>query len=313
MTMRQVPSVHTILVPLDGSERAERALPIAERLAATLGSTLLLVQIIEPTVTFRNLTGEVILPQVYQQIAETQDEATSRYLTGLAMQARQHGRQVKTRGLRGQPAPTLLELEESEHVDLVVMASHGFGGVKRFALGSVADRIIRHGNVPVLVVRPWGDEQRYLGLTRTLVPLDGSETAEAALGMVRQLAGRIVQRVTLVRVVDPDWPAGETATARSYLQTTCERLAAELAERGCALDELLLYGRPEEQILERSQDGYDLLVLSTHGYTGPARWALGSIADRVLQGAHIPVLLVRAPKEARETKEPKASTETKTS
>jgi nucleotide-binding universal stress UspA family protein len=300
MTTGQVPSLHTILVPLDGSERSERALPIAERLAAGFGSTLLLVQVIEPTATFRDLAGEVMLPQVYRQLAEIEDEVTHKYLNRVALEARQRGRQVKTRGLRGQPAPTLLDLAKSARVDLVVMASHGAGGVERFAFGSVADRMIRHGTVPVLlVVRPWGDERRYLNLARALVPLDGSETAEAALDMVRQLAGRLLHAVTLVRVVDPGGPAGETATARGYLQTTRERLATELAERGCTVDELVLYGRPEEQIIERSQDGYDLLVLSTHGRSGPERWLLGSVADRVLQGARIPVLLARAPKEAK--------------
>jgi len=298
MTTGQVPWLHTILVPLDGSERSERVQPIAERLAAAFGSTLLLVQVIEPTATFRDLAGEVMLPQIYQQLAEIEDEVTHKYLNRVALEARQRGRQVKTRGLRGQPAPTLLNLAESARVDLVVMASHGAGGVERFAFGSVADRMIRHGAVPVLVVRPWGDERRYLSLTRALVPLDGSQTAEAALGMVRLLAGSLLRAVTLVRVVDPDGPAGETATARGYLQTTRERLARELAERGCAVDDLVLYGRPEEQILERSQDDYDLLVLSTHGRSGPARWLLGSVADRVLQGARIPVLLVRAPQEA---------------
>jgi nucleotide-binding universal stress UspA family protein len=120
--------------------------------------------------------------------------------------------------------------------------------------------------------------------------------------MVRLLAGAPLRRATLVRVVDPDLPAGETQAARSYLQAARERLDAELAGRGCAVDDLVLYGRAEEQILERSQDGYDLLIVSTHGRTGPARWALGSVADRVLQGARIPVLLTRAPKETDETR-----------
>lgn len=91
-------------------------------------------------------------------------------------------------------------------------------------------------------------------------------------------------------------PAGETQAAKAYLQATRERLAGELRDRGCAVDDLVLYGSPEEQILERAQDGFDLLILSTHGRSGPERWLLGSVADRVLQGARIPVLLVRAPR-----------------
>jgi nucleotide-binding universal stress UspA family protein len=293
----EMPTIRSILVPLDRSERAERALPVAERLATAFGSTLLLVQVSEPVATIRDFPGSAIAPKVYQELAEIEDQLAHDYLDRVVTEVRARGLHVVARALHGQPAPALLDLEDSEHADLVVMASHGYGGVERFALGSVADRIIRHGKVPVLVVRPWGDEQRYLGLSRALVPLDGSETAEAALGMVRLLAGRIVQHVTLVRVVNPVWPAGETATARSYLQTLRERLATELAERGCVVEDVVLYGREAEQILDRSQRACDLLILSTHGRSGPERWLLGSVADRVLQGAHVPILLVRAPRE----------------
>ncbi len=297
----QPPEIHTILVPLDRSERAERALPVAERLAAASGSTLLLVQVSEPVATLRDFPGPALVPTVYQELAEIEEQLRREYLGRLAKEVRSKGLPVETRGLWGQPAPALLDLVDAEHIDQVVMASHGYGGVERFAFGSVADHMIRHGKSPVLVVRPWGDEQRYLGLSRALVPLDGSMTAEAALRMVSRLAGNPLRAVTLVRVVDPDWPAGETQAARSYLQTTRERLAAELADRGCAVDDLLLYGRPEEQILDRADDGYDLMILSTHGRSGPERWALGSVADRVLQGARIPLLLVRAPKQTKET------------
>jgi nucleotide-binding universal stress UspA family protein len=301
MNTRQSASLHTILVPLDRSERAERALPVAERLAAAFGSTLLLVQVCEPVATVRDFPGPAIAPRVYQELAEIGDQLAREYLDRVANEVGSKGLHVATRGLRGQPASTLLDLEETDKVDLVVMASHGYGGVERFAFGSVADRIIRHGKAPVLVVRPWGDERRYLSLSRALVPLDGSITAEVALQMARMLAGDPLHALTLVRVVDPDWPAGESLAARTYLQTIHERLSAELAGRGCAVDDLLLYGRPEDQILDRSHDGYDLMILSTHGHTGPARWALGSVADRVLQGARIPLLLVRAPKEPKES------------
>jgi nucleotide-binding universal stress UspA family protein len=290
-----------ILVPLDRSERAERALPVAERLAAAFGSTLLIAQVSEPIVTIRDFPGPALVPQVYHELAEIEEQLTREYLDRVATELRGRGRHVELRALHGQPAPALLDLEAGEQVDLVVMASHGYGGLERFAFGGVADRIVRHGKAPVLVVRPWGDERRYLGLARALVPLDGSATAEAALAMVKALAGDPLHAMTLVQVVDPYMPAGETQTARSYLQATRERLSAELAGRGCAVDEpLILYGRAEGQILDRSQDGYDLMVLSTHGRGGPERWLLGSVADRVLRGARIPVLLVRAPKEPKQ-------------
>jgi nucleotide-binding universal stress UspA family protein len=86
------------------------------------------------------------------------------------------------------------------------------------------------------------------------------------------------------------------------LHAVHERLDTELVDRGCTVDDLVLYGREAEQILDRAEDGYDLVVLATHGHSGPQRWSLGSVADRVLQGAHLPVLLVRAPQEPHEPK-----------
>lgn len=286
----------TILVPLDRSERAERALPVAERLAAAFGGTLLLAHVSEPVATLRDFPGPAIAPHVYTELSQIEDQLAHEYLDRVSAEVRGRGLRVATRALHGQPAVELLDLEEREQVDLVVMASHGYGGVERFAFGSVADRILRHGKAPVLVVRPWGDERRYAHLARALVPLDGSTAAETALPLARALAGDPVHSITLLRVVDPELPAGETEQARRYLQATREQLVGQLDGRGCAVESLVLYGAAAEQILERSAQEGDLVILSTHGRSGPERWVLGSVADRVLQAARVPVLLVRAPK-----------------
>jgi nucleotide-binding universal stress UspA family protein len=176
------------------------------------------------------------------------------------------------------------------------MASHGDSAVQRALFGSVADRLIRRSSVPILVVRPEGDERRYLSLTRALVPLDGSATAEAALEMVRFLAGPLLRHITLVRVVNPELPASQRVAAQDYLVTTGAALAAAVGERGCIVDDALLVGYAEEQILQRSHEGYDMIILCTHGRSGPARWLLGSVAESVVHGAHIPTLLLPAPK-----------------
>ncbi|HEX6817652.1 MAG TPA: universal stress protein [Ktedonobacterales bacterium] len=301
MYAKQSTPFHTLLVPLDRSERAERALPVAERLASVFGSTLLLAQVSEPIATLRDFPGPAVAPTVYQELSDIEDDLRRTYLDRVASEVRSRGLSLEVIGMQGYPAPALLDLIERRKPDLVVMASHGYGGVERWAYGSVTDRILRHGTAPVLVVRPWGDEQRYLQLSRALVPLDGSLTAEAVLDPVRELAGRLLHHVTLVQVVDPEMPAGETESVRGYLSTTREALREHIAANAiggttgrCDVDDLVLYGEAEEQILERSADGYDLIILATHGRTGPARWALGSVADRVLQGARIPVFLVRA-------------------
>jgi nucleotide-binding universal stress UspA family protein len=301
MPDEQPNSLRTILVALDGSTRAECALPLAERLASALGSRLLLVRVVEPSAHLSDLAGEIPPWRVNQELSAIEDEATQEYLARVAATVRSHGiDQVTIRAARGQPASVLLALLSSGQADLVVMASHGYGGVQRALFGSVADRLIQRSSVPILVVHPEGDERRYLRLARALVPLDGSAVAEDALRLVRLLAGPLLRHVTLVRVVNPELPASELTAAQNYLAATSAVLAAAVSERGCVVEDALLVGYEAEQILRRSQDGYDLIILCTHGRSGLQRWLLGSVAQSVVHGAHIPTFLLPAPKQASE-------------
>src|SRR5262249_21277371 len=120
----------------------------------------------------------------------------------------------------------------------------------------------------------------------------GSSIAEAALELVEQYAGSVLTHVTLVRVVDPEMPAGATDTARQYLDTARERLAAGLEHVNCQVDIQLLYGNAAEQILDCAEHGYDLVIMASHGRSLAIRWALGSVANRVVHHARIPLLLV---------------------
>jgi nucleotide-binding universal stress UspA family protein len=299
MVDKEVTALRTILVPLDGSTRAECALPLAERLASALGSRLLLVRVIEPSTHISDLAGEIPPWQASQELSEFEDEATQEYLARVSATVRSHGiEQVVIRAVRGQPASVLLALLSSGQANLVVMASHGRGGVQRALFGSVATRLIRHGNVPIVIVRPGGNELRYLSLTRALVPLDGSTVAERALGMARLLAGPLLRHITLARVVNPELPASESESAQSYLAVTCASLTAAVSEHVCVVDNVLLVGDETEQILEQSRADYDIIILCTHGRGGPQRWLLGSVAESVVHGARIPTLLLPTPKDA---------------
>jgi nucleotide-binding universal stress UspA family protein len=250
------------------------------------------VRVIEPQSTLVDLPGEALLPQVYRELFEIEDEVTRTYLARVAARVRDLGLDERVLALRGQPAPLLLDLERSENLLLITMATHGYSGFERFTLGSVAGHLIHHSRVPVLLVRPWGDETQYVSLARVLVPLDGSPDSEDALDRVEQLAGHVVTHVTIVRVVDPEMPAGETDAARQYLDAACERLTKRLEGAQCTVDSRLLYGVAAEQILDSAEHGYDLVVMATHGRSGLQRWALGSVADRLARHSRIPLLLI---------------------
>jgi nucleotide-binding universal stress UspA family protein len=285
---------HKIIVPLDGSELAERAVPVAAHLARATESALVLVQVI-PTLHWMYLPPEPVPASAsLQQILEDQEHAARHYLDHLADTLRAEGLRVETLVTQGEPASTLIDLGPQTQAGLVVMASHGRTGMARFTLGSVADRVLRHGHVPVLLVRAFGEDRRNTRLEHALVPLDGSRLAEQALEMAAWLAGVVLRQVTLVRVVDPESRTGETNEAQVYLDDVRARLAERLRGRACAIDTTILYGRAAEQIIERSEHDCDLVLMATHGRTGATRWGYGSVADRVLRGMRAPLLLVRA-------------------
>ena len=273
-----------IMVPLDGSELAERALPCAERLGVATGATLHLVHVVElmppPTGPFAlayapgGIHGDLVAQETQQATA---------YLDKMRERVAAGGVHVRTEQMLGLAAATLLDYERDAGIDLVVMCSHGRSGLARFALGSVAEHLLRHGTAPVLLVRPFGDP---VSLEHAVVPLDGSERAEKALQVVDQLARDVVHEVTLLRVIGT---AEEAPDAERYLEEAAGRLTQQHLVWGRRVEQ----GDPAGTILNVA--GTDkLVVLATHGRSGLMRWALGSVADRAAHGGAAAVLLVRA-------------------
>ena len=142
-----------ILVPLDGSFLAEAALPPALALAAKFGSTLTLLRVTSvPSVYYADPYGggaELLVEMREQARADT-----AAYLKARKGELRQQGYTVHTQALEGEsPADAILEVAESQKVDTIVMSTHGRGGVARWVYGSVADKVLRHAEVPILLVR----------------------------------------------------------------------------------------------------------------------------------------------------------------
>lgn len=279
-----------IMVPLDGSALAERALPCARRLAAATGATLHLVRVVEPPAALTP-TGLYAPINVYGELMDAERREEAAYLERM----REHmgvGAErvpVHLERLDGDAAVALRNYERAAGIDLVVLCSHGRGGLARFALGSVAERLLRHGLAPVLLVRAYGPP---VALARIVLPLDGSPGAEAALRAAAQLSRAVVREVTLVRVIDTPTEGPE---AERYLVAAARRLQrAGLirgGEGGCRCQ--VRQGDPARAIIDAA--GTDrLVVMATRGRTGVSRLALGSVADRVARGGAAAVLLVRA-------------------
>jgi nucleotide-binding universal stress UspA family protein len=208
--------LNKILVPLDGSELAERALTYATALAGATGANLLLVR----AAFSHTLAG--VDPRERQLGAVAEAEA---YLQQLATKLRDRGFVCETVARYGHAPECITESARTRHADLIVMATHGRTGPGRWVLGSVAEAVVAASPIPALVQRAW---QPLFGKPllsdkpRVIVPLDGSAFAETALEAGASLAEDLGAKLILISVQED--PAGLQA-ARPYLPMVSARLA----------------------------------------------------------------------------------------
>ena len=272
-----------ILVPLDGSTLAERALPYAQQLTLS-GTTLHLVRVVD---AFRDLRWSpylpAMLPTTVDEIVNAETKTVTTYLQAVQQRLQVSSVRTATPQVLGTTAETLLEYERTAQIDLVVMATHGRSGVARFALGSVADHLVHHGSVPLLLVHAFATSA---SLARLVLPLDGSPLAEQGLTVARTLAGQVAREVLLLRVVATE---EERPEAERYLTGIAQHLQG--AQVTCT--QQVTMGDPTTAILNAAGNERTI-VMATHGRSGLARWTLGSVADRVAHHTQSAVLLVRA-------------------
>lgn len=232
-----------------------------------------------------------------------------RYLMDQAMRLREAGLDAEIM-VRFGPAPdVIVEAAERIHSTLIAMATHGRSGLRRWALGSVADRVIRAAPVPVFVVRGGAPTPRAdFAFKQIMVPLDGSPIAAQALPLAAELATHAQAELTLIQAVTPTiesypLPLGQPMTQYTVLLPALREKAAadlagaasELRAQGLPVKTLVEIGYPAEVIVDEAEKrAIDLIVMATHGRSGLRRWALGSVAGKVLHAATTPLLLIRA-------------------
>jgi nucleotide-binding universal stress UspA family protein len=273
-----------ILVPTDRSDESQKALAIAQQVASVQDAEIVLVHVYDPTAAALPASDGAFEPALLTELTEAIEDEARMELARLEEQVRARSGRVRSVMLQGTVSHTLLEFEAEERPDLVVMSTHGRTGLARFALGSVTDRLVREGTVPVLVTRLSSGVSA--PLNRALVMLDGSGVAEEVLPVMRQLAGKPVQSVLLYRVVaDPD----DRGAAMSYLEGVASHFQGSGVAVSCTVD----VGEPRHDI-DRAAEDADLVVLCTHGRTGFDRLRHGSVADYVMRHVDKPALLVRA-------------------
>ena len=286
-----------ILVPLDGSDFSEQAIPVASSIAERWHAPLRLARVHVPLSSEVHCAdGLVVVDNQRDLDARRSDAAYLEQRRGAAEAG------IETALLQG-PAVSTALAAEAEHsgARLVVMTTHGRSGLPRLLLGSVASGLVRRSPVPVLLVRP-GQVPAPRAFRRVLVPLDGSDLARSILDHVHCVAEPDA-RLVLLTVVEPiawvAWPdaAGigvpdqdeQVAAVKAALDEEAQRLRG----RGFDVETRVSVSRScAQEILAvaRAVDA-ELVALATHGRSGLARAALGSVAEEVVHGSHVPVLL----------------------
>jgi len=308
----------TLLVPLDGSRFGEHALPRALTLARQCGAALHLVHVHVPAAPMY-MGGEMLGDL---SVDMTLRKREKKYLEELVARVRAVADAPVTASLMdgGSIIDGLLKEAKDHQADLIVMTTHGRGAFSRFWLGSVADQLVRQSPVPLLLVRPHEGEP-ILTVEETarhiLVPLDGSPLAEQILEPAVAVAPPDAE-FALLRVTEPTIPVDyvggegyigsfgqsllerleglekqERADAAAYL----ERHAEQLRSRGFRVQtRVVTHAQPSVAILDDARNHpTDLIALETHGRSGLARLFLGSVADKIVRSAALPILLHRAP------------------
>jgi nucleotide-binding universal stress UspA family protein len=306
-----------ILVPVDGSTFAEHALPLALALARCSRAGIHLVSVRTPL-------AAASLEGVYVGDADLEEEMAARqraYLQETIARLQSRIDVPCTGEVRyGEVAETLCEMASGGGYDLIVMATHARSPFGRFWMGSVADEMIRHGPLPLLLVRP-GDKEVKLDegpdMGRVVVPLDGTPLAEQIIEPTVALAGLMPgAEIVLVRAIRPvflgdlapalvdagtdaDAVLGEIDELDAMAQREAEEYLAAIARRLEARGlkvrtHVVVEESPAEAILHEAEDEHaGLIALETHGRGGLSRLLHGSVTDKVVRGAHVPILVHR--------------------
>ncbi len=315
-----------ILVPLDGSRRAEQALPVAAHLARASGGTLVLIRAVYMIHEMIPYAGAgAILPETAQSINDISIDDAKDYLQRVATSNLLAHVQVESEVIWGEAASTILAAAERHRADLIVMCSHGYTGLTRWIMGSVAEKVSHHSPVPILMLREHG-----LPLAETgpqamrpmsaLLPLDGSERAQAAIEPASQLIAalsgqqqgqlHLSQAVVLPMITEESGLSEREAiiyAAGRYLESVEEQIrGGKIAPSVTALNLKLTWSVTIDDdiaaaIVRLAEDGEeglcercDIIAMASHGYSGLQRWTVGSVTERVLHSTRMPLLIVRS-------------------
>jgi nucleotide-binding universal stress UspA family protein len=289
-----------ILVPLDGSELAEKALPYTKTIAKSKNSEVILFAVSITTSGGRR------------------DRLLKTYMDVNAKSLKTNGIKVSISVAYGDVAEEIIEYADKNKVDLIIISTHGYSGIKRWMLGSVTQKVLYGTCTPILLVKSKSPEISNVKFKKILLPVDGSPFSEATFPYVEELIRNTNAEVILVEVSEPPMvpsygnrPINPTwvkyrdtlwAKLQQHASEYLEGVKSDLIKRGIKIKSQVVkceVGETAHNIMQLAKkEKVDLVVIATHGRTGISRWVYGSVATRVVEESVQPILLIRptAPK-----------------
>jgi nucleotide-binding universal stress UspA family protein len=258
--------IRCIVVPVDGTEASEQIIPHLSEL-------------------IRAADAEIRFVHVYDW-SESGFRRGRDYLKDLESRVADRFPTVHTELLKGMVPFEILRYSLIHHADLIAMTPHSWG-IRKLIYGSTSLELLHHSQIPLFLVRPsWPVRP----IRKILVPIDGSKTSQGILPVVQDLArgaGAHVNLLTVLSRVGPSDPA----------LRRLQRIGGGFESTGVPVLTLVRAGDPVREILEASRDlGSDVIALGTHGRTGSERFFMGSVAEMVIHGASVPLLVRRKPR-----------------
>lgn len=284
-----------ILLPYDGSEGAAEVLHHASEIAHWSNGT---IQVLYVADTARDsvtvVEGETVDALVREGNEIVEEAAKTLDTLGI---------EHETDVVQGNPAPTIVEYADRYDHDLVVMPTHGREGVSRYLIGSVSEKVLRLSTVPVLTVRMQPDETLEFPYENILIPTDGSAAASAAGDQLVEFAAALDATIHVLSVIDdtslgPDIRSIVDEKERKEAANQAVESVISKAERYDNIDTVshVEHGTPVEAILEYIESNdIDTVGMGTTGRRGTDRILLGSVAEKTVRSAPVPVMTVANP------------------
>jgi nucleotide-binding universal stress UspA family protein len=303
-----------MLAPLDGSKLAEETFPYARELAGRLDLDLDFLHVCSPQESQLISMSQIYVDKVAESVREQIQNSAVSKKTARPIE-------VKTKVVTGYAAEEILKYAEENKIDIILMATHGASGVRRWALGSVAYKVLHASRVPVWLVRSGIPQETVYDKwpeKTILVPLDGSELAESAIPHAEVLAERRgVQNIdimllsvyapkiyptsyyfpteypTTVPVHYDEFVQQEMDRAKADCEKYLKTLADKLIAKGLKVRTECIMGEAAEEIIKyANQKPFQVIVMASHGRSGIRHLTFGSIAEKILLETKIPILLL---------------------